>query len=175
MARDYDGQPVPAGTLGKPEEATPGAGHTNAAGGLGQRRSNNSLSRHFASPVGLNSSVISLNFWTTFILQTKASYDQAPDLYSVDMKHPMHPNTALPGSRIDEDGNMVYDDLNAVSPGDTASKSKALPANTNWPFVGPTARQVGPAGAQNPKFVSINTNRINYQFMEARKDRYKED
>ena len=175
MSRDYDGQPVPAGSIAKPSDATPGAGHTNAGKGLGERRSNASLSRHFSSPDGLQSSAISQDFWTRFIQETKDRYSNAPNLIDVELRHPMHPNTALPGSRIDEDGNMVYDDLNEVSPGFTLNFSRALPPNVNWPFVGPTPSWFGPAPERNPSVASVKEDRINYVFMEARKDRYKED
>ena len=174
MSRNYDGSPEPAGNVGTPTDATPGAGHTNNAKGLGERRSINSLSRHFSWINGKSSRVISEDFWTSFIEETKARYAQAPDLSLVNLRHPMHPNTHLPGSIVDAEGNIEWDDLNAVSPGDSLEESVVLTPCVNWPLPGPTARKIGPVGEQNPKYAAVNESRINYVFMEARRGRYAE-
>lgn len=163
MAKNYDGEPTPAGSVSKPADPTPGAGHTNNAQGLGSRRSNQSFQRHFGQPAGMESYAVSQDFWTEFINTTKERYSNAPDLNLVQLKHAMHPNTAIP---------QLGDDLDKVATEESYAKSKVMPPNTNWPLPGPTARRRGPAGDQNPFYASVDATRINYLFMEARKDRY---
>jgi len=162
MSANYNGEPTPAGTVGTPAEPTPGAGHTNNAQGLGERKSNTSLQRHFDGP-DLSSSKISSEFWISFINSTKEKYSQAPDLLQVKLRHSMHPNTTIPAEG---------DDLDSISPGDSESTSVALTPNINWPQQGPTATRIGPSPDQNPSKASVDTTRINFIFMENRKSRW---
>lgn len=162
MSANYDGEPTPAGTIGTPSDPPPGAGHTNNAKGLGQRRSTSTLSRHFDGP-NLASSDINRQFWETFLSETRQRYRQAPNLHEVDLRHPMHPNTAPP---------IEGDDLDAVSPGDSLTNSVAMTPNTNWPLQGPTAFPSGPTPSQNPSNATLTAGRINLIFAEGRVSRW---
>jgi hypothetical protein len=162
MSVNYDGSPSIGGTVGTPAQPTPGPGHTNNGQDLGNRRSNETLQRHFNGP-SLDSNNISVLYWYRFIEETKERYRQAPDLSMVNLRHSMHPNTTIPAEG---------DDLDAVSPGESFASSHVMTPNVNWPLQGPTATKIGPVGEQNPSRSSIDTRRINFIFMEARKTRW---
>ena len=172
MAKNFDGQSLPAGNIGKPSEPSPGPGHTNQAKGLGTRRSNASLGRHFGNPRGLSSAVINMNFWSNFFEETITRYRQAPDLKKVDLKHPMYPNTAPPGSKRDDEGNVTFPSLDAVSPGSSKEDSALLPPNVNYPLPGPTPSLEGPSPKQNPSQASVDLSKVNYVFMLGRLSRH---
>jgi|APSaa5957512535_1039671.scaffolds.fasta_scaffold85204_2 hypothetical protein len=162
MSVNYNGEPTPAGTVGTPSQPTPGPGHTNNGQDLGNRRSSETLQKHFDGP-NLDSNNISVLYWAQFIHETKRRYSQAPDLLSVPLKHSMHPNTTIPAEG---------DDLDDISPGETYSTSHVMTPNVNWPLQGPTPSKLGPDGDQNPFRSSVDVTRINYIFMEGRKTRW---
>ena len=161
------------GTIVNPGPPSLDPGHTNAGNGLGYRRSDASLSRHYSQH--FSTAQISVRYWTWFKTNTIDRYKQAPNLNAVDLKHSMHPNTHLPGSIIDEEGTIIWDDLNAVSPGDSKERSVTKNPCINWPLPGPVPSTEGPASDQNPRLASVDVSRENYVFMESRKTRYTED
>jgi hypothetical protein len=158
MSREFNGEPSNQ-DLGHPVPAPPNQGITNSSQGLGQRRSTQSLSRHFSIPGGLDSSEINRNFWETFIATTRRRYESAPDLRTVtNLAHPMHPNIDIPAQGDDLD--------------DHAGRGPRFNACVNWPMQGPTANRLGPNPGQNPSETSLSDERESFKFAESRKSRW---
>ena len=165
MTIDYDGSILgePNGDIVDPGGPELQPGLTNATGKYGNRRSNASLQRHFQRPTGIGNREINRRFWENFSNISDERYANAPDLSSVELRHSMHPNLQIP---------VEGDDLDTVSPGDTAENSPVATPCTSWPLPGPTATSIGPSPDQNPLQASADVTRANRVFVEARKTRY---